>query len=121
MPANKTINIYGASDDLIEVEGAHTNVDEEGNETDGEFDAYGGSNVIVGFLDIAKRVRVACIYNGVWSFAPGAHFANAHTADDESLPVGWSFRITQHPQVGYSALLEITLPTEEAHVRFVKS
>ena len=71
--ANRTIDIYGYSDDLIGVEGALTTVDEKGNGMGGEFDAYGGNNDVVGYLEIAKRVRVACIYNGVWSFAPGGH------------------------------------------------
>lgn len=90
------IKIYGASDDLVEVAGC------EGAD---EFNVYGSSRLGWGadLATAAEALRVYAIYDGCWSFAIGQ-------ADESvSLP-SWPVRITQHPDVRYSVLLEIDAP-----------
>ena len=59
----KTIKIYGASDDLIEVEGDCPGCDEYNARMKG---------ILAGTLHIedgTNHIRVHCIYDGAWAFA----------------------------------------------------
>jgi len=95
------ITIYGASDDLVEVEGC---------EGDGEFspdsvDRWQGDLVAPG---AAEQMRVHCWYDGCWQVGLG------QTIEDVQLPP-WPVTITQAPAInpatpGYSALLTIDAP-----------
>jgi hypothetical protein len=59
-----TITIYGASDDLIEIEGEAAGCDEYPAD-----DADSGSFVLIGTDDRQLRVRVSYGHNGVWVIA----------------------------------------------------
>ncbi|ROO82654.1 hypothetical protein EDD29_0135 [Actinocorallia herbida] len=97
-PDHITIRISGGSDDLVEVEGC------EGAD---EFNCWGigltgWRGDLIGGTD-TETLRIYAIYNGIWTFAA--------TASDESLPMpDWPIRITDHPDVGHSALVEIDAP-----------
>lgn len=90
------IKISGGSDDLVEVEGC------EGAD---EFNVYGPGELVwrADLTTAAEALRVYAIYDGNWSFAVGQA--------DEDLPLpSWPVRITQHPDIAYSVLLEIDAP-----------
>ncbi len=95
-----TITIYGASDDLVEVQGC---------DGAGEFssDAWQGDLVAPGGTE---QMRVHCWYNddGCWQVGVG------QTIEDCQLPP-WPLSVTQAPAMspdnqGYSALLTIDAP-----------
>lgn len=92
------IRFYGASDDLIEVEGC------EGAD---EFNSYEkgpvmwrGDLVAPGGTD---QVRVHALYDGCWSFALG------QVMDGHPLPE-WPVTVRQHTNTDYSTLVEIDAP-----------
>lgn len=92
-----TAVFYGASDDLVEVEGI------PGAD---EFDAYESElDTINAIFDVGGEVCVLAIYtgNGVWAFGV------AQVDDENSLP-DWPIRIVQSPDVPYSVRLEIDVP-----------
>lgn len=96
----KTIRIYGASDDLVEIEGDVPGCD--------EYDVGGPRLVmarfLVGPLDSGTvGLRVFAIYDGCWSFAIG------QVGESRPLP-GWPIRITQSSDVPYSVQIEIDVP-----------
>jgi hypothetical protein len=89
-----TITFYGASDDLIEVEGC---------ENDGEFDGDAWSADVVG-PGATEQIHVSVWFaeNGCWHVGVGQV--------DESVPLpAWPVTITQHERGG-SALLTIEAP-----------
>jgi hypothetical protein len=96
------ITIYGASDDLVEVDGC------EGAD---EFGAYGSKanevnwhgDLVAPGTGAAEQMRVTAIYDGCW------HFAIGQVDEDVPLPP-WGTGIGQHPEVSYSALLSIDAP-----------
>lgn len=90
----KTVSIYGASDDLIEVSGI------PGAD---EFASY-KTPIDFAIWHSTGEMRITAIYgtNGCWSFALG------QTGEEESFP-DWPVRITQHER-GYSTLVEIDVP-----------
>lgn len=90
------IEIYGASDDLIEVRVDGKNKDEFGGYIEGN-GRYSRS-LRVASIGGARAVRVHAIYDGCWSFAVG------QIEDGRSLP-GWSFVTEQ--EHAYSAKLVI--------------
>lgn len=90
------VTIYGASDDLIEVEGC------KGAD---EFSAYANDLAVWGGDLIAPdgtQMRVYAIYDGCW------HFSVGQVEEDVRLP-GWPVQILQH-ESGYSTLLRIEAP-----------
>lgn len=94
------ITIYGASDDLVEVDGC------EGAD---EFPSDDWSGVLVG-PDGVQQMRVYCRYesNGCWS-------VGAVQIDEQYQLPEWPVTITQAPAMnpdnpGYSALLTIDAP-----------
>ena len=98
------IRIYGASDDLVEVEGC------PGAD---EFNSY-ESTIVMWRGDLrapdGSFMRVHALYDGCWSFAPGM------VGEDHPFPA-WPFMITPHQgfedstfKVPYTVLLEIDAP-----------
>lgn len=98
----KTVKFYGASDDLVEVEGI-PGADEFWCDTTCAPFAY--ATFVVG-----GKVRVRAIYDGCWSFAVG------QVDEDLELPA-WPIRITQHADPSYSVLLEIDVPDDTSVMR----
>jgi hypothetical protein len=105
-----TITIYGASDDLVEVDGAIGASPEE-------FNVYDSGKLLwradftdaesSGGTELADRLRVYAIYDGCW------HFSVGQVDEDFKLPA-WPVTITQANKLdgtpGYSALLTIEAP-----------
>jgi hypothetical protein len=106
-----SITIYGASDDLVEVDGAVGASPEE-------YNVYGnGKSSLMWHADFiapdpadespAGRIRVHAIYDGCWHFSVGQ-------ADEVYQLPAWPVTITQAPAIGggpgYSALLTIDAP-----------
>jgi hypothetical protein len=91
-----TAIFYGASDDLIEVEGV------KGAD---EFTALDSPKGPVGSFVLGEQIRVRAYYDrhGLWSFAV------SQVADGVSLP-NWPIRISQQPDCDYSTRLEIDCP-----------
>lgn len=97
-----TVTFYGASDDLIEVDGC---------EGAGEFNAGNCEPVAARFLlhgtfgedSGTESLAVYALYDGVWSFAVGQ-------ADEDTPLPAWPISIVQSPEVPYSALLTIVVP-----------
>lgn len=96
------ITIYGASDDLVEVDGC------EGAD---EFGSYGyegtavhwrGDFIAPGGGTIPEQLRVYAIYDGCW------HFSLGQVLEDVPLPP-WPATFTQHER-GDSVLLSIDAP-----------
>lgn len=97
----QTAIFYGASDDLIEVEGIK-GADEFNIVADGPWIATFG---------IGGKLVVHALYDGCWSFAVGQ--------EDESIPLpDWPIRIKQHEKA-YSVRLEIDCP-DDVKVRLLK-
>ena len=103
----RTLTIYGASDDLIEMEGV------PGAD---EFGAWGnGEGGIRGSFVLGGQMRILAIYGkrGCWSFALGQV--------DEGIPFpDWPIRIKQNlirGEVGYSTQVEIDVPDGVGIVR----
>jgi hypothetical protein len=91
----QTAKFYGASDDLIEVEGVK-GADEFTALADGPFAAV---------FNLGGKMRVYAIYDGCWMFAVGQV--------DEDIPLpNWPVRIKQHPETKYTVLLEIDVPDD---------
>lgn len=91
----KTAKFYGASDDLIEVEGI---------KGENEFTASADGPLAASF-NLGGKMRVHAFYDGCWSFAVGQV--------DEDIPLpAWPVRITQHPETKYTVLLEIDVPDD---------
>lgn len=93
------ITVYGASDDLVEVDGC------EGAD---EFNVYGDHWQGDLMLSVAEQMRVHCWYDddGCWQVGVG------QVIEDVQLPA-WPVTITQkagHSGPGYSALLTIDAP-----------
>lgn len=95
------MKMYGASDDLIEVEGI------PGSD---EFEADGGNDLLMGSFVVGGVIRVRAIYDGCWSFSVG------QVDEDVPLPE-WPISLGQHPECDYSALLEIEVPDHTTIVR----
>jgi len=93
----QTAVFYGASDDLIEVEGV------KGAD---EFGAYvGGAAGIHATFNVGGKLRVHAIYDGCWCFAVG------QVDEDIALP-DWPLRIGMQPGTPYSTRLEIKVPDD---------
>lgn len=93
----KTVTIYGASDDLVEVEGV------PGAD---EFGAY-SSRAHVGYFELISestmgRLRVHCIYDGCW------HFSFGQVEEGDPWPQ-WPISTTFD---GYSAKHSIEVPDD---------
>jgi hypothetical protein len=94
----QTAIFYGASDDLIEVEGV------KGAD---EFSAWlkNDEGVVAGSFVLGGKIRVRAIYDGCWTFAVG------QVNEDVPLPA-WPVRMDQSPEVPYSARLTIEVPDD---------
>lgn len=96
----KTVRFYGASDDLVEIEGI------EGAD---EFNVGDGRIWQAGFVIESRpfKMLVSALYGpgGVWSFAPGM------VDDGDPLPP-WPMRIGQCQDPLYSTTLEIDVPAD---------
>lgn len=92
------ITIYGASDDLVEVDGC-----EGADEFDIGVDGTRWQGDLVG-LDVSDQMRVWCWYDkdGTWQVGVG------QTTELVTM-ASWPVAITQH-QDGYSAMLSIDAP-----------
>ena len=109
----KTVAFWGASDDLVEVEGDLPGCDEHG--------AYNSGDDLINakFLITAEhgRMHVYAIYDGQWAFAP------ALVDEDDMLP-GWPMRLMQQKRddgrLHYSMRLEIDLP-DDATIKKLES
>jgi hypothetical protein len=78
----KTITIYGASDDLIEVDGDCAGCDEYNARMHG---------ILAGTLhleDGKNHIRVHCVYDGSWSFAVCPQDGDC---DNMPFPINYSF------------------------------
>ena len=87
------IQIYGASDDLIEVAGC---------EGAGEFNTrltWHGDLIAPG----GEAMRIHVFYDGCWHVAVGQA--------DEGIPLPpWPVSFVQHPDIGYSVLASVSAP-----------
>lgn len=95
----KTLKVYGASDDLIEIDGL--------NGRD-EFGAYPKGNY-AGYMALRSRgvcVHIHAIYDGSWAFA-----VCPQDGDYEKSP-DWPIRRTFGADVPYSETLEIDVPDD---------
>lgn len=96
-----TAVFYGASDDLVEVEGV------KGSD---EFACgwhpsnHRGPGVVAQF-NLGGRLRVFAIYDGCWSFA-------AAQVDEEIPLPEWPIRVRQSTDTPYSTRLEIDVPDD---------
>lgn len=93
----QTAVFYGASDDLIEVEGV------KGGD---EFGAYrSDGSRYHGSFNLGGLMRVHAIYDGCWSFAVGQV--------DEDIPLpDWPVRVRWPGGRGYSTRLEVDVPDD---------
>ncbi len=89
----KTLKIYGASDDLVEMDGI-AGAD--------EFNCYKDESLLATFVLKAdnERLRIHAIYDGSWCFALG------QVEEDDPMPP-WPVRRTWS---GYSEHVEIDVP-----------
>lgn len=102
-----TLRIYGASDDLIEIESAFGVREEFSAQPLG---GTGAGSFTVTSSDGSVGLRVHAIYDGYWAFAPGG---NWQLGEDEPAP-DWPVRVsfgTQNAPV-YSMVLEIDVPVD---------
>lgn len=103
----KTVKIYGASDDLVEVEGQLRGCD--------EFNAFGDTehigNIQIATAKDAPGYTVAAVYTGCWSFAVAPI--------DEDMVPDWPVRRSFGQDVRYSETVEIDCP-DNATVRFFR-
>ena len=91
----KTLQMFGASDDLIEISGIK-GADEFNIVEDGPY---------IASFNISGKIRIHVIYDGCWCFAPGQV--------DEDIPLpDWPIRIKQSKEKEYSTLLEIDVPDD---------
>lgn len=88
----QTAKFYGASDDLVEVEGV------KGGD---EFNVY-GDGPHMALFNLGGKMRVHAIYDGCWSFAVGMV--------DKAIPLPeWPVRVTSE---GYTTVVEIDVPDD---------
>ena len=102
-----TVTIYGASDDLIEVEGV------PGAD---EFNVYSDKKVCATLLlhhAEEEQMAVHAVYDGCWSFAV------AQVDEEHPLPA-WPVRVGQSLGVPYSTQLEIDVPDGTVLARVVE-
>lgn len=95
----KTIKIYGASDDLIEVDGKIKGCDEYGT---------GGTGPLMGIVKIRggeHEIHVYCIYAGSWAFA-----VCPQDGDYDVMP--WEMRREFGANSTYSETVEIDVPDD---------
>lgn len=92
------ITIYGASDDLIEVEGCD-GANEFNSHERGPV-MWRGDLIAPGGLE---AVRVHAVFDGCWSVAVG------QVDEDVPLPE-WPVAVRQHPSLPYSAAVVIDAP-----------
>ena len=91
----KTAKFYGASDDLIEVEGV------KGAD---EFNVVAAGPHIASF-NLGGKMRIHALYDGCWSFAV--------SQVDEEIPLpDWPIRISQSKDSKYSTCLEVDVPDD---------
>lgn len=91
------IRIYGASDDLIEVEGCE-GADEFNSYEDGPVMWRGDLRAPDG-----EAVRAHAVFDGCWSIALGQR--------DEYDPFPtWPITVARHPNMTYSTMVEIDAP-----------
>ena len=98
----KDVKIYGASDDLIEIDGDITGAD--------EYTAYGGDNLHVGtihFYDLenGEVLNIHALYDGCWSFAVSPWH------NDEQMP-GWEMVRSFGEDVPYSETVKLSVPDD---------
>lgn len=91
----QTAIFYGASDDLIEIEGV------KGGD---EFGIFAKEKYVAAF-NLGGKMRVHAIYDGCWCFAVGQV--------DEDIPLpDWPIRLKWPGGRGYSTRLEIDVPDD---------
>jgi len=103
----KTIKIYGASDDLIEIEGSCYGCD--------EYDVSGIGGPLIATFELESNgyaVKVYCIYDGCWSFA-----VTPQAEADEHEP--WDAIFTFGKDKSYSQTVTIIVP-DNTTVRHVE-
>ena len=111
----KTIRMYGASDDLVEVEGTDSAIDRTAAPDNsenvagpggqgGEFNVTSEEATFI----IGGQVRVFSVYDGTWSFAVGMV--------DEDTPLPWPVRVQACPEVAYSVEVLIEVPNDRASI-----
>ena len=109
----KALKLYGASDDLIEME--FDGKMEFGGKDD-EFNVYGETHMgYVIVRDEGAQIRIHCIYDGSWCFA----IASRTGLNNDVMPE-WAVRRTWGQDTPYSETLEMDLPND-ATVEFKKS
>jgi hypothetical protein len=91
----QTAVFYGASDDLVEIEGV------KGAD---EFNVYDTPRDAT--FNLGDRIRIQARYDGSWTFV-------VDPIGDGPLP-DWPIRTSQQPDVDYSTRLEIDCPDETA-------
>ena len=95
----KSIKIYGASDDLIEIEGSCKGCDEYGT---------GGSGPLMGKITLSSGddvVMIYCIYVGSWAFA-----VCPQSGDYDRMP--WDVVYSFGSDTSYSQTLDISVPDD---------
>lgn len=96
--ARKTLKIYGANDDLLEV---------EGNDELVELDVYCDSYLVGRFnIDIGDKryLEIYCIYAGFWAFAIGPD-----SGDFDEMP-DWEIKRTWGKDIRYSETITLSVP-----------
>jgi hypothetical protein len=97
LPMTQIAKFYGASDDLIEVEGV-----KGADEFSAMTHTDGG---VAGVFNLGGKLRIRAIYDGCWSFSVG------QVDEDIAIP-DWPIRVEQHPTTPYSACLIIECPDD---------
>lgn len=100
------VEIYGGSDDLIEIRVDGKDV-EEFNVYNSSADCHMGSLRLI-TMDGAEGILAHAVYDGCWSFSVG------QLEEGHSLPNGWTFSVVQeHP---YST--KLIIDTKSDHVLY---
>jgi hypothetical protein len=102
MSETNVVTIYGASDDLVEIDGC------PGADEFGAFQPDDKNLVHASFV-LGGQMRIRALYDGCWSFAVGQ-------VDEAILLPDWPVTTTQHDH-GYSTLLTIIAPKTAAIIR----
>lgn len=99
--SRKTIRIYGASDDLLEVD--------DGGDRE-EYDNYdGGKQLLLSMPDGADILRITSYYDGGWSFG----VALVLDIDDNCpMPEDWDIRTRKCADTPYSTELVVDVPAD---------
>ncbi len=95
----KSIKIYGASDDLVEIEGDCKGCDEYGAV---------GSGPLMGVITLKSgddSIKVFCVYDGSWAFA-----VCPQSGDYERMP--WETSFAFGVDVGYSQTIDMLVPDD---------